>query len=251
MIDNLSEKSLSWNLKLNPSKCAVIRFGSNRGIGPPEYNIFGVRLDHVVKFRDLGVIVDESLRFHAHVDLVVGRTSSMITNLLRSTVCRDSEFMMTLWVSHVRPLIEYGSCVWNVGYLMDVRRLESLQRRWTREVAGLDRLSYNARLQRLDLFSIRGRLMRIDLIKIWKCFQSEVDVGLCGLFEMARGERTRGHQFKLAVPICRSELGRRTFGVRSVRIWNSLPSTLVELTSVDSFKRGLDVFLGDELYRFI
>ena len=251
-LDAIAEKSLSWNLKLNPSKCAVIRFGGgSRSMRPPDpdYRICGVTVRHLTKFMDLGIIVDESLKFHHHIDLVVGRTSSMITNLLRSTVCRDAEFMMTLWVSHVRPLIEYGCCVWNVGYLMDVRRLESLQRRWTREVAGLDGLVYSARLHRLDLFSIRGRLMRIDLIKIWKCFQSEVDVGLCSLFEMARGERTRGHRFKLAVPRLWSELGRRTFGVRSVRIWNSLPSSLVEVTNVDAFKRGLDVSLGEELYR--
>ena len=80
-------------------------------------------------------------------------------------------------------------------------------------------------------------------------FLHDVDVGLCGLFEMARGERTRGHRFKLAVPRLWSELGRRTFGVRSVRIWNSLPSSLVEVTNVDAFKRGLDVSLGEELYR--
>ena len=57
---------------------------------------------------------------------------------LLQTVCRGREFMVALFISHIRPIIDYCSCVWNVGY---VRRLvESLQRRWTREVLGLERV---------------------------------------------------------------------------------------------------------------
>ena len=196
----------------------------------------------------MGVIVDALLRFHNHVDLVVGRTSSMINNLLRSTVCRGKEFMTTLWVSHVRPLIEYGSCVWNVGYLGDMRRLESLQRRWTREVDGLGGVEYVRRLHALGLFSVKGRLLRIDLVKVWKCFHSEVEVGLGDLFERARSERTRGHRYKLSIPVCRSEMRRRGFGVRCVETWNSLPVSLVDVSDVVAFKQGLDNFLGSSLF---
>ena len=40
----------------------------------------------------------------------------MIDNLLRSTVCRPIDFMVTLWVTLIRPLIKYGGFIWNVGY---------------------------------------------------------------------------------------------------------------------------------------
>ena len=77
----------------------------------------------------IGVYVDVNLRFHEHVNLEVGRASSMISNLLRCTVCRSAELMVSFWVSHIRPLLEYSSCAWNVKYLRDARRLELLQRR--------------------------------------------------------------------------------------------------------------------------
>ena len=41
------------------------------------------------------------------------------------------------------------------------------------------------------------------------------------------GTSTRGHDFKLSIPVCRSEV-RRTFGARVVRVWNSLSSQVVE-----------------------
>ena len=72
-------------------------------------------------------------------------------------------FLMNIYTSDIRPLIEYCSCLWSVGYLGDMRLLERVQRRWTRAVAGLEDLSYSERLNRLNLFSFQGQLLRNDL----------------------------------------------------------------------------------------
>ena len=61
--------------------------------------------------------------------------------------------------------MNFCCCVWNVGYMMDVTLLEFVQRRWTREVAGIGHLSYQERLRKLKFCSIYGRLLRADLIK--------------------------------------------------------------------------------------
>ena len=61
----------------------------------------------------------------------------MINNLLRTTVCRSVEFILTLYILHIRPIIDYGSCDWNVGYIEDERRLERLQRKWTNGIDSL------------------------------------------------------------------------------------------------------------------
>ena len=250
-LDSIASVGSSWNLNLNSSKCVVMRFGENEAIFPTNYTIDGKRLKCVKGYKDLGVFVDSNLKFHTHINQVVGRVASMSSNLLRSTVCRSADFMVTLWVSHIRPLIEYGSNVWNVGYMMDDRRLERLQRAWTRQIHGLSELSYHDRLSRIKMFSVYGRLLRVDLVTVWKAFHAEVDVGLSSVFEMANPVGTRGHNYKLAIPICRTEVGRRTFGVRVVNIWNSLPADVVEASSLDTFKRGLDAHLGEVLYSVV
>ena len=53
-----------------------------------------------------------------------------------------------------------------------------MQRRWTKQIAGLNNVDYAARLNQLKLFSIQGRMFRADLVKLWKAFNAEVDVGL-------------------------------------------------------------------------
>ena len=57
--------------------------------------------------------------------------------------CGQQSVIILLWclfVSHIRPIMDFCFCVWNVIYVMDVKLLVSVQRRWTREVAGVDHL---------------------------------------------------------------------------------------------------------------
>ena len=252
-LDSIVRKSQSWNLKLNIDKCVAMRFGkrSLHNFSMVRYSIDGRELEFVTSYRDLGVVVDCSLRFHVHINIVVGRAGALMGDLLRGTVCRSRDFMVSLFISHIRPIIEYCSCVWNVGYLADVRRLESLQRRWTREVAVVGLLDYGARLRELGLYSVSGRLLRSDMIKIWKVLHCGEDSQLAELFQVSQISRTRGHSLKLVVPTCRSEVLRRSLGVRRVFLWNSLPAEIVETDSLAVFKRGLSEFLGGGLFEVL
>ena len=109
---------------------------------------------------------------------------------------------------------------------------------------------YFSRLRNIGLFSIKGRLLRLDLIKVWKYFNAETDVGLINVLELTTNMGTRGHNFKLSIPVCRSELGRRTFGARVDRVWNSLPLQVVEAATVESFQTRLDSIVIEDLVSF-
>ena len=247
-LDLLCARSLSWNLKLNSNKCVVMRFGCSFEDGGSGYFIGGQELQLVKSHRDLGILVDHQLKFHLHIDTLVGKASRMANQLLRATVCREPKFMVTLFVSHIRPLLDYCSTVWNLGYVGDIEKLEKVQRRWTKQVVGLRDLSYENRLRQLGLYSIAGRLLRSDLIKIWKVFHTENDVGLSQIFERQSHTATRGHQFKISVPRCRLEIRRRFLGTRRVNLWNSLPSEMVESTSIGVFKGFLDARFSDRFF---
>ena len=254
-LDTVCERSRSWNLKLNPNKCVAMRFGTgsqevNTGaVGC--YTLQNVELRWVNVHRDLGIMVDSKLKFHFHINTVVRKASAVANQILRGTVCRSPDFMVPLFVSHVRPLLDYCSTVWNLGYLGDTRKLEAIQRRWTREVDGMEGLEYEERLKNLGLFSIYGRYLRADLIKVWKSFNSVEDVGLSGMFERSNSQVTRGHSFKLNIPICNGEVRRRFLNARCVNIWNRLPREAVESVTVEAFKRQLDVFLLDKFFETI
>ena len=107
-----------------------------------------------------------------------------------------------------------------------------------------------SRLTQLNLHSIYGRLLRGDLIKMWKVFHSFMSADLSGLFHLVRDSHTRGHAYKLTIPVCRTEL-LRSFGVRHVMLWNSLPAEIVETDSLTVFKSGLARVLNEKLFEFL
>ena len=106
-------------------------------------------MEFVSTYIDLGVVRDCSLRYHVHVNIIVERAGALMGDLLRETVCRSREFMVLLFISHIRPIIESCSSVCNVGYLADGRRLEPLQRTWSREVAVVGLFDCGIRLREL------------------------------------------------------------------------------------------------------
>ena len=108
--------------------------------------------------------------------------------------------MITLFISHIRPLMDFSARVWNVGYLGDMRMLEKVQRSWVGQIQGMEEVQYEDCIRRLGIYSVYGRLLRGDLIKIWQAFHSTSDVGLDGLLDVQAHSATRSNGYKLAIP---------------------------------------------------
>lgn len=104
--------------------------------------------------------------------------------------------MVQVFTTHIRPIIDFVSVLWNTGYVGDLQLLESVQRRWTKEINGLSNFSYTERLSSLNLHSIKGRLLRADLVMVWKILNGHCP-HLAHLFTSVGIDRTRGHSKKL------------------------------------------------------
>ena len=174
-------------------------------------------IDYVSTHGDLGVTVDNQLKFHKHVEKISAKVGGMASNFLKSTVCRSANFMMNILTVHLRPVLEYASPLWNTGYKGDLVLLESVQRRWTRNVEGLEGLPYYARLQKLNLYSVQGRLWRADMLLCWRIFHGESKICPEQLFTMASRVGTRGHCYKILAEHIQTETRKRSFAVRVVK----------------------------------
>ena len=248
-IDVLCSTAASWGLHMNVNKCAVLRFArSSSKLEPPPYTLNGVPIPAVESASDLGVLVDTGLKFHAHIRSVTHKAGGLAHSFLKSTVCRSRTFMLFLLTTHIRPLIEYCSCIWHTGFAQDYKLLENIQRRWTKQIDGLGSLPYRERLESLNLYSIQGRLLRADLIQCWKIFNGHSCILPADLFQQPPQKRTRGHSHKIFPPVTNTDVRKRSFTIRCISTWNSLSSSTVCATSLTSFKRGLDRDIGELLY---
>ena len=159
--------------------------------------------------------------------------------------------MLNIYKSYIRPILEYGSIVWNMGYIGDLCLLERVQRRLTRAIAGLETLPYSRRLKILNLFSLKGRLLRNDLIYVWKIFQGLTPISPESLFILNDSGATRGHSYKIFTPRCNLDIRKRFFSVRIIAHWNALSNGTVNSDNLHTFKRLLQDDLGDILFEYV
>jgi hypothetical protein len=125
-IQNDLNKLAKWceanALELNVGKCKSMTFSRLRHPIEFSYMLGGIVLDRVDSINDLGVIMDKKMSLTGHIDVMVGRALAMLGFVKRlSCEFRDPYTIRTLYVSFVRPQLEYASCVWRPFYAYAAR----------------------------------------------------------------------------------------------------------------------------------
>jgi ribonuclease P/MRP protein subunit RPP40 len=192
------------------------------------------------KERDLGVIVDSSMKFHEQCNTAIKEANKTLGLIRRNIKCKDKDIVVRLYKSLVRPKLEYCVQAWRPHYGKDISGLERVQRRATRMINGYKGLSYEERLVRTGLISLEDRRTRGDLIQVFKLIRGFDKVDYNRFFQLVQSTRTRGHRFKIVKQRSRLDVRKYFFSQRIVNVWNKLPEHVVEADSINSFKNRLD-----------
>ena len=89
----------------------------------------------------------------------------------RSYTFLDSFSFKKLFITLVRPHLEYCNAITFPRLIGDQQKIENVLRRATKLVPGLFNLPYEDRLRNLEIPSMMYRLRRGDMIKTFKLFQ--------------------------------------------------------------------------------
>ena len=227
---------------LNPDKCVVMHFGKNNPHF--EYTINNRKVKLSQEQSDLGVMINENLSFSNHCTNVRNKATRVVSFIKQSVSTRNPETMIKLFSALVRPILEYAAQFWSPHLIRDIDLIENVQRSFTRLINNFQMLNYEERLNELNLFSLQYRRERGQIIETFKFFKNSPDSAQI-LFSFPASSRTRGHAHKIENWRFKTEMGRYSFSNRVVKLWNSLPSELVEADSVEAFKRPLDEELSD------
>ena len=252
-INILYETAASWGLQFAQTKCVHLRFTRRQTdkIINSIYHLNNTPIKPLPFHRDLGVIVETQLKFHQHIKDTANKAGGVATSILKSTVCRSPNFMTTILMSDIRPILDFASPIWNLGFVCDYKLLETVQRRWTKNILGLTaEVSYDERLRRLNLFSMKGRLLRSDMILCYKIFHGLSSITPSDLFHPPPRPITRGHRYKIHPQHINTDIRKRFFSHRVIKHWNSLPPEVAEAESLQRFKNKLPLALGNELYSY-
>ena len=163
----------------------------------------------------------------------------------------DKVMFKQLFVTIVRPHLEYGAPVWNPSMKRLINLLENVQRRATKMIPQINKLPYEQRLRYLDLPTLQYRRYRGDMIEAYKLSHEYYDTSVSQkvlTFQKrdASGYNLRGHDLQIAKNHHKGDIRKNSFQCRVARQWNVLPDWIVNAPSLNTFKNQLDKFWKNE-----
>ena len=240
-----SEKSLMF---FHPDKCGVMKIWDKNKINR-EYNLGLTKLRTITEEKDIGVIIDNSLKFESHMSTKINKANAIMGMIRRAYVYLDQESFLLLYKTLVRPHLEYANQVWAPHLKKDIVSIENVQRRATKLIPGFKDLSYQERLQKLKLPTLTYRRTRGDVIEMYKILTGKYDP-LVSDFIKINTNQTRGHPYKIQKQHIKQNVRKYSFVHRCANVWNSLPIEVVTAPNVKVFERRLDRLWIGEPVRF-
>ncbi len=120
----------------------------------------GTTLESVTEEKDLGVLIEEELKFHKHVSAAVSKANETLGIVKRTFDTLDMELLPIVYKHQVRSQLEYGNVIWHPRYIADMTKFEGVQCRATKVIPELRDKPYQERLQSLNLYSMEYRRKR-------------------------------------------------------------------------------------------
>jgi len=199
-------------LDLNGSKCKVMTFCRANPIRM-TYTLSGCFLDRITRVDDLGVLLNPKLKFSDHISSIVHKARGVLGFIRRwSKEFDDPDLTKTLFISLVRPILEYGSPVWSPQYAVHSDRIESVQKNFL--LFAVRRLnwdanrilpSYSSRLLLINLPSLANRRTMLGTVFICKLISGDVESpGLISRLNFSVPSRFTRNYIPFILIYCRS-----------------------------------------------
>ena len=196
---------------------------------------------------DLGITLSENFDWSPHISIIVNKAKQKAGWALSVFSDRSPLVMITLFKSMIRSLLEYACPVWCGLSLQNLRDLEAIQRSFTNKIICPAYVSgYWDRMQYLKIRSLQRRRERYSILHMWKVLNEKVSNDLnISFYESSRyGVQACVPSLNTSSSSKAQTLYDSSFAVVGPKLWNLVPKSVKQCSSLNSFKSGLDNFLN-------
>jgi len=137
-------------------------------------------LPNVTSALDLGISITSNFSPTMHINDIVSRAHKRALAILRCFTSRDVNTLLHAYIVYMRPLVEHNSVISSPITLRDIDAIESVHRRFTKRLPGLQSVSYADRRQGLHLQSLELRRRVTDYVWCYNNVFGYVDVDIRG-----------------------------------------------------------------------
>ena len=173
--------------------------------------------------RDLGVTVSSDFTYHKHIEYIVSAATKKIYMISRCFRSKEISVLQRIFISFIRPSLEYGSNILSPWSDSEIDCLEKIQDRFTALAYHNAIPSYVQRLRDFNLPTLQARRAALNLVMHCKIITAKTWLAPADLFTMNDRSSHRSISLTLVMPICRTSAYLHLFAVRSIHTWNTLP----------------------------
>ena len=232
----LQNWGIQWNMDFNVSKCFSMMVSLNRNVIHCNYHINGVPVENVDSYKYLRVYITSKLQWNKTVDHMIGKANKALGLPKRNFSSCSSHIKERLYMSLVRPHVEYSCEVWSPSTKELKHRVEMFQRHAARFVKNdyQQTSSVTAMLKELKWDTLESRGTLFQLKYVHKMFTNQVALNSFDYFERNTYSSLRNsHSKKLALKFARVNVVKNSFFYSIVPLWNSLPPNVIEQVNSD------------------
>jgi len=170
-VDAVGRWSTINHLKFNPTKCKAMVFSRKRSTTAPcdPLTLNGQALDLVDTVKYLGLTICSDLSWSEHINTITSKARRLVGLLFRQFYsCTDSHTLRKLYLTIVRPHLEYACEVWDPHLDKDIKLIEKVQKFASRVCLKQWNSSYSDMLTTLNIPSLKDRRKWAKLSTLYK-----------------------------------------------------------------------------------
>ena len=247
-LEKLNTWSHSWLVTFNPTKTKYMIFSKKLvKTNHPPLILDGKIINQVSYHCQLGIVLHEQMQWHNHVNKICETAGKRLSAMIRISDKIDKRTKLAIYLSFIRPTLEYGCAIFDNIPQNLVNVLESIQRRAALMItSGYKCTKHDSLLQELGLIPLSQRRTYLKLILFYKIKNQHTPTYLSDLCPAEVAERTN---YNLRDAEHTDIIGSnknyflKSFLPSSVRLWNDLPKEIRTSQTVDTFKTKLSAHL--------
>ena len=233
-------------LTLNSSKCKTMLITRKKQCSISNQfciTLYSESLNRVYLFKYLGITISYNLCWSEHISDIVARAKRVIGLIYRKFYrwCNTST-LKKLYLTLVRPILEYCCHVWDPFLHKDIELLESVQKFAFRVCTKRWREPHNHLRNLLKLPLLKDRRKKLKLTVVYKCLNGLMVMPSNIFFPVNRSSwnlRSHGSIF-LYQPFAHTNSYFHSCVPSSVSLWNQLPENFHHCLSLPFFKSLID-----------
>ena len=243
-LEKISRWAAIWLVTFNPSKneSLLISRKINKPIHPPLY-MQNVQIQEVSSHKHLGLYFSNDCSWHQHIDYIKQKAWFRIHIMRKLKFKLDRKSLETIYLTFIRPLLEYGDVIWDNCTQYEKNELDKIQNEAARITTGTTKLvSLDNLYKEVGWQTLHRRRQDHKITLFYKMFNQLTPVYLSSLIPQQVNAISH-HNLRNSNDIhtirSNTSLYHNSFLPSTLRQWNSLPVEVRQLNTLSSFKTFL------------